>query len=588
MTTQRDRTREQQTVKTVIKGTAATIAIIAVAATGPVQAFVEQPPIAEMGPFQVRDCPAGDTMLVPIRTSGADIVTLYANGYQLETAPGAPFDDHGLRVRLSLNNDVLAQLRAYLACESPFLRGTQGMLNLLADVTEADPRTAMVAIYQHAWSNGGDALVVRPGIETPADLSGAVIVTQRYGPHLGYMARVLADARRSAEADGQTWQPPEIRYVPELVGLFSDTPARSFLEDDTVTAAFVPMSDAQVLTSGGTGTGAEGSVGGARTLVSTTSANRVVSEVYAVRTDYLDVNRDAVQDFVRALLEAEETVREDVIKLIVDWEAVGEHLLADPQAEEDAQELWRSVETTGLQGNVDWANDAHPRSFLAVNNETQSVFVELGLLSRAHILANAGWTYDAFGEGLFDQRRTALPGFDDQAAAEAVDALRTNEAIDERTLFEFEIRFQPNQSEFPPADYREEFDQVIEFATTYGGAVLSVEGHSDPLRYLRRQQEQASSSELRRIRQAARNLSLSRAMAVRDVVLDVAEQRNVSMDESQFVTAGLGILDPRTGLCGDDPCPPQTEAEWQSNMRVVFRVIQMEAEAAVFTPLNTW
>ncbi len=575
-------------MNTVFRGAAAAFATAAVMAVASANAFVEQPPIAEMGPFQIRDCPAGDTVQVPMRTSGADIVTLYANGYQLDTAAGAPFDDRGLSVRLALNNDLLAQLQAYLACESPFLRGTQGMLNLVADVTEADPRTAMVAVYQHAWSNGGDALVVRQGIDSPADLSGAVIVTQRYGPHLGYMARVLADARRAAAADGQTWQPPEIRYVPELVGLFGDTPARAFLDDETVTAAFVPMSDAQVLTAGGTGTGAEGSVAGARTLLSTTSANRVVSEVYAVRADYFEANRDLVADFVRALLEAEETVREDVIKLIVDWQAVGEHLLDDPQAEAEAQELWRSVETTGLRGNVDWANDAHPRSFLAVNNETQSVFVELGLMSQAHILANAGWDYDGFGEGLFDQRRTALPGFDDQAAAEAVDALRTDEAIDERTLFEFEIRFQPNQTEFSPAEYREEFDQVIEFATTYGGAVLSVEGHSDPLRYLRRQQEEASSSELRRIRQAARNLSLGRAMAVRDVVLDVAGQRSVSMDESQFVTTGLGILDPRTGLCGDDPCPPQTEAEWQSNMRVVFRVIQMEAEAAIFTPLNTW
>lgn len=551
-------------------------------------AYVEQTPVVERGPFQVRDCPAGDGMALPLRSSGADIVTLYANGYALDTADDAPFADRGLDVQLRLSNDILAQLEAYLACERPFLRGTQGMLNLVADVTEADSRTAMVAIYQHGWSNGGDSLVVRPGIDSPADLSGAVIVTQAYGPHLDYMARVLADARRTAEDDGRDWQPPEIRYTEELVGLFGDTPARAFLEDETVAAVFVLTADAAVLTAGEVGTGAEGSVEGARILLSTTSANRVISEVYAVRADYFEANRDRVREVVDALFESEETVREDVIKLIVDWEAVGAHLLGDPQAEEEAQQLWRHVETSGLQGNVDWATETHPRSFLAINNEIQSFFVEWGLLESAHALAMADWDYGVFSEGLFDQRRTALPGFDDRATAEAVDELRTGDQLEQNTLFEFEIRFQPNQTDFPPAEYSEEFERVIELASTYGGAVLSVEGHSDPLRYLRLRQEDASARELRRIRQAARNLSLTRAMAVRDAVLDAAEQRDLSLDQSQFVTSGLGILSPKTGLCGDDPCPPETEAEWRSNMRVVFRVIQLEAEATVFTPLNTW
>jgi outer membrane protein OmpA-like peptidoglycan-associated protein len=355
-----------------------------------------------------------------------------------------------------------------------------------------------------------------------------------------------------------------------------------------VDAAFVLASDAAVLTAGDVGTGAEGSVDGARTLLSTTSANRVISEIYAVRADYLEANRDRMRDFVRVLFESEEAVREDVVKQVVDWEAVARHLLDDPQAVEEARGLWRNVETTGLQGNADWATDDRPRSFLAVNNEIQSQFVEMGLLSQAYALAMAGWDYGAFGEGLFDQRRTALPGFDDRAAADAVDELRNTDDLDENTLFEFEIRFQPNQTDFPPADYREEFDRVIELASTYGGAVLSVEGHSDPLRYLRRREENADARELRRIRQAARNLSLTRAMAVRDALLQAADRQDLSLDESQFVTAGLGILSPKTGLCGDDPCPPQTEAEWRSNMRVVFRVIQLEAEASVFTPINTW
>ena len=48
---------------------------------------------------------------------------------------------------------------------------------------------------------------------------------------------------------------------------------------------------------------------------------------------------------------------------------------------------------------------------------------------------------------------------------------------------------------------------------------------------------------------------------------------------------GHGIAKPRGGLCGDDPCPPKNEREWRDNMRVEFRIIQVEAESDVFKPL---
>jgi hypothetical protein len=48
---------------------------------------------------------------------------------------------------------------------------------------------------------------------------------------------------------------------------------------------------------------------------------------------------------------------------------------------------------------------------------------------------------------------------------------------------------------------------------------------------------------------------------------------------------GHGIADPKSGLCGTDPCAPKSEREWRDNMRVEFRVIQVEAEESVFRPL---
>ncbi len=551
--------------------------------------YVEMPPLAEKISPKIQDCRPSDSLTVPMRTSGAHVVPLFGNGYDLTTAPESIFGKAGLDIRLDRENSIVEQLKDYMACTMPIMTGTQGMLNMVADVTESDPRTRMVAIYQHAWSNGADALVVRDRIRTPEDLSGARIVTQAYGPHLEYMTRVLADARRSVSEKGGTWTEPEILYTRDLLGFEDHTPGRALLEDESLDAAFVVKPDAQVLTSGGgTGTGAEGSVRGAHILLSTKSASRLLSEVYVVRKDFFEENRELLQTFVDALFRAEEKARENVLKLIVDWEAVARHLLDDPGATKEAKSLWADVETVGLRGNVDWATPANPRSFTAINNEIQNAFVERGFISSAYAFQMAEWDYGQLAGGLFDQRRAELPGFDESRASRVVDEMKKTGELEKETLFEFNIQFKPNQQGFPASQYQEQFERVIELASTYGGAVLTIEGHSDPLNYLREKAKGAPQHQLRSIRQAAKNLSINRAMSVRDAVIEFAEDQGVSMDESQFVTMGYGITEPKTGMCGGDPCPPKTEAEWLANMRVNFRIVQVEAEASVFTPPNTW
>ena len=175
--------------------------------------------------------------------------------------------------------------------------------------------------------------------------------------------------------------------------------------------------------------------------------------------------------------------------------------------------------------------------------------------------------------------------FDTEAASEAITRFQASGAIDNETLFEFEINFEPNQTNFPVSLYQTSFEEVLALASTYAGAVISVEGHSDPLKYLRAVKDNEAEWKLRRLRTSTRNLSLGRAQSVRNAIVELAEGTSIVMDSSQFVTIGLGIDDPKTGQCGDLPCVPETEGQWRSNMRVVFRVVSMEAEDNVFRPL---
>lgn len=551
--------------------------------------YVDGNPLKDQMNPSVQDCRSSDSLTLPMRTSGVDTVLLFANDYQLEPADDGEFAKSDLNVTLSLENDIREQLEDYLSCETPIMRGTQGMLNAVADLTENDQRTKQIAFYQHGFSNGADAIVARSSINGAEDLSGKTIVTQAYGPHLSYLARILADGKADAKESGRGWEAPTVLYTEDQVGFSGNTPAQAFAEDSSVDAVFVTSADARILTSGGkVGTGAEGSVKGASIMLSTKSANRLISEVFVVRADYFEKNRDQISRLTKALFSAEETLRENVVKQIVDWESVGEYLLGDAGAERETQEMWRDVETVGVQGNVDWANDSKPRSFKSINNEIQSALVASGMLSSAYAIGKANWDYSAFSGNVFDQRRASLPGFDNNKASSVVSDMKKSGDLEKNALMEFEINFVANQKGFKVADYQAEFDKVLELAATYGGAVITVEGHSDPLKYLKQKHNGASVSRLRSIQQSAKTLSMSRALEVRNVVLDYAADRDQTMDESQFVTMGHGLTEPKTGMCGGDPCPPKTEAEWLSNMRVTFRIVNVEAEASTFTPINAW
>jgi outer membrane protein OmpA-like peptidoglycan-associated protein len=159
------------------------------------------------------------------------------------------------------------------------------------------------------------------------------------------------------------------------------------------------------------------------------------------------------------------------------------------------------------------------------------------------------------------------------------------DTLSQGELFSFEVFFQPNQNQFSADLYADAFSKVIELASTYGGAVITIEGHSDPMGYLKAKKQNATEMSLGQIKQAAKNLSLSRANAVRTGITEFAAAKGVVLDESQFAVVGHGIVKPKTGICGGDPCPPKTEQEWRDNMRVEFRIIQLEAETSVFKPL---
>ena len=530
--------------------------------------------LAEAVTDSVRDCASGWNQNMPLIAWGADGVVAYANGASLEN-DGGPLGDAGLPLNLTIEDSFETQLKSYLACDTPYLRGTLGMLAAAAPVTEFDPRTEQIVFFKHSFS-AGDGIVSGEGIAKIDDLKGKKIAIQANGPHVDFVGRVLADG-------GLSFEDVEIVWVSELTG-DGDTPSAAIAEGRADAAAVI-LPDARFLTSGGNvGTGAEGSVRGATILISTQEAASVIGDYIAVRADYFDANRDDIARMVNILFQAEEDMRSFMAK---DGDALQTKMAALMANEflgglptEEGVFLWQDAITDGWSGNAKHFGDPNEaRRFEVLLGEGNVALRGADRLDAPANLNTAEWDYSKLADGLKNLDDRQIASFNPEAAAAAVQKLRRTGQLDANTKIDFEVYFEPDSTSFPIDLYADDFEEILRLASTYSGAIITVEGHSDPLHFLRREKDGADNAELRAIRTSTQNLSLDRAIAVVDALTSYAKDIEIRMNRDQFTLDGVGISSPRHS-------PPNTEAEWRENMRVVFRVLTVQAEATTFSPLQ--
>ncbi len=541
--------------------------------------YLTPKPMSQVVKTQVKPV-TSEIVRVPLITWGGDVATIL-------TEMDGIFQQEGLSVTLFREDNFAKQVEMCLSGEMPYLRGTIGMINAAVDSFEAH-NVELVVIYQLTWSVGGDAMVVRPkknlkNIKT--------VAAQLYGPHMDYAANLFRSAGRLNEVKFK-WLPELTLPTYETDGKIFD-PVSAFPADPLLDAVMCIIPDALILTSGGIeGTGAAGSVEGAKILLSTKTASRIIADVYAVRKDYFDAHRAEVQQFVHALMLGEEALR-DLLKNKANQQAKYQQLLvksADllfdaPQATADMEALLGDCEYVGYSGNVAFfTGTGTTRNLETLTEEIQKSFLEMGLMTGKTSFTSANWDYAALANGLKYTTRAPTPKrrFDTQKVTAKVEEKISVEPTaweEEGTIFVVEINFEPNQSDFPATDYANDFQKALQIAQTYSGALIVIEGHSDPLGILKAERNREQQAIIAQMRQNAKDLSLLRAQAVRKSFLDFYKQRNLVIDESQFVAVGLGISSPKYN-------PPKTEQEWKSNRRVVFRIKQVEAELAEFSPLE--
>ncbi|MEI9893351.1 MAG: hypothetical protein WDN28_05480 [Chthoniobacter sp.] len=549
------------------------------------------------------------TLRVPIITWAADGVTVTANGGLPANPNSALARAVKMPVQLELVDDFDEQVKNYVTGKSPFLRGTVGMIALASEaLTNIDRGLEPVVIVQLSWSTGADGFVAKD-IKSLADLKGKTIVLQRNGPHVDLVQVLLQDA-------GLNPGEVNLKYVRDITvnpkapkdGQAHD-PANALRKDASLTAAACISPDILALSAGGNvGTRAEDSVKGARPILTTRTASRVIADVYAVRRDFFEAHKPLVQSFVAAHLAEQTRFQEALTNIAKKTQADAAKVaqfkkLSKPLAglflqDENAVNdyiLWAGVDSqlAGLAGNTEFFTAPNnPVGFDGTQTRILAYYEQTGIVGRVQKLNFAGWNFATdFGTSA-KPKETEKKTF-----ASAAEVRRAADSKDASKLFSYTFKFPAKMAEIRWQDYREVFETMHEKVTRYGGAVVQLRGHADNFFYnfVQMKRAKGDTTYQRRIEgstqfetlplpgveevaNSANKLSYSRAFAVKQAyaqyLREALGKTQEEMDLSRFDVKGMGISDPVVKS-------PTTPEEREANMRGELVILAVEAEVPV-------
>jgi hypothetical protein len=362
-------------------------------------------------------------------------------------------------------------------------------LGLASEVIGSDPRTKGVVILQMTWS-AGDHMIARQSIKTVTELKGKTIALQQGGPHVGMLDDVLKTAKL-------TWDDIKVVWTKDLTGS-TNAPPELFRKRSDIDACFAITPDMVGLCGGlqNTGTGAEGTIKGARVLVSTAELSRSIADVYVCRKDFYDANKELITKFVAGYLKA----CEELIDLKKQYEAKGSEqyksllqLTQDIYGKttipvlDDAHGLLSDCTFVGYPGNVAFfTQQGNLHGFEAFQQSALDLAVNRGHARERMGLFPSGLDYKSplFLSYLTKTEFDRQDRFRAEAVRSEIEMLSAGGAMDDKTIVSFTISFEPNQDKFSAVQYGAEYQRVVETADKFGNAVVAIRGHADPSKTL--------------------------------------------------------------------------------------------------------
>jgi NitT/TauT family transport system substrate-binding protein len=266
------------------------------------------------------------------------------------------YKKYGFKVNLKLIDDPVVARDAYATGESPILWGTLDMMALFASELMKDSRTSPRIYQQIDWSNGGDGIVVRSNIGSVRDLRGKTIVYAQNSPSQYFINNLLLNAGI---------QPNEVKHKYTATAFEA---AAAFVADPKIDACVSWAPDIYNIPE---------KVKNTRILTTTSEANKLIADVWAVRADFAKDHPEIVEGLVAGIFEGMRQLKNDSFKSqSFQWMAEGYGMTVD-----DVKAMQNDAHTTNFAENKEFFLNANsPANFERSWKNITFVYRELGLI----------------------------------------------------------------------------------------------------------------------------------------------------------------------------------------------------------------
>jgi NitT/TauT family transport system substrate-binding protein len=448
------------------------------------------------------------------------------------------------KVELVLIDDPIAMRDAYAAGNLHVGWATLDMLPLFLEGLRKDTRV-MPRVYQQVdWSNGGDGIVVRDAVKTMADLRGKTIVLAQNSPsHFFVLNALINGGVQPAEVD--------FKFTQDAFQA-----AAAFNADKRLAGAVSWAPDIYNLEK----------VKGNRMLVTTSTANKLIADVWFARADFANDNPDITEGLARGIFDAMEDLKaQDAKQRVAKLMATGYSI-----PESDALNMLGDAHSTNYAENRDFfLNQNSPTNFERTWSTAYFLYKKINAVTEQT-------PFDQVMDFSIIQKLGSEEKYAKQkneydirfAPATAGSIQGEKDEILTKTVV---IHFFPNSWDLNKKITRTQdgkgveelydpnvgfvVEEIGKLAGQYGAARIVVEGHTD------------SSMRSQVPKALVQELSLNRANAVKEAIF----RKFPSLQPNQFSTAGLGW---------DRPADASDPDNGAKNRRVEVKVYPAEAGAA--------
>jgi NitT/TauT family transport system substrate-binding protein len=451
---------------------------------------------------------------------------------------------YGFYVKLAIVDDPVKARDLFASGQSHILWGTLDMIALFAPELVKDSRTVPVVCQQIDWSAGGDGVVARREIRNINDLRmrdgkrKKVVLAQNSPSHYLIMSLLIDAGIDPGDLDFK-WA--------------ADAPsaAKIFVQDESFDAFVGWSPDIYMVTE---------KLKGTRLVVTTSTANHLIADVWAVRNDFYRDHPREVAGLVQGIFEGIDLVRKDPAN------AARALAMAFKLPEADCKNM------IGKDGGIT-EGDAHltnyrensklfldpfnPANFEVVWNSASTIYKSLGTIS-ATVPPNtvkASSVLAGMSELYKDVRDLSQPTFRPDALTKLSAEAGTGQILTKAVM----ISFEPNKTVLNP-EYDNSIPATLEeigkLAGRFGNAYIIIEGNTDASR------KGIVPADL------VRTLSYDRADAVRKAIME-----KYKFDPNKFKVVGNGWDNPLAGSTD-----PSNAEHNKRNRRVEVKVFPLETD----------